>query len=533
MPPSFAARTLNSAHSVPGGLPPPLGVVGGGGGPPLLAQHSQTSAFKYLSDSVQHSNTTRMDNDFPSLAAVNSGRGRMGDSQLRGYAGQFSKPPDQQSEFIITKDDFPALGKSNTSLSANPSAKTAVSEFHEQQAHVQAQSQLQAIDLSRSLRKEPTPIQTAQQPHTLPSKPSSIGTGPQVAPQKISQQPPNLSGLQPSAQTAPGSQYIPPSVTSSQLQTSSNPPGLQQNHGGQDPQAAAAMAAGKLYYDDVNNCFRNVSSGMIKNQFGLLALLYRTRLPSKKQFLTKGIDLTKLGIPLQRRLEPGEYLTDIFGGPFSDTPCRPQDIDIIVPKEYMTNEKIIEKLQKLDLDLYHEDTIFMLYYTHTKDVMSMYCAKSLYSKGWRYHKVHQRWLKRHDDKSEPIVDAMGQNIGENALFKIYDPVAWAKQVVSMELRYNDLEGDQDERDPSVLQHHPPSGLHPQSQQPPSQQAPPQHPQQSAYGQAPQYMYNNGPSRMHPQQQGMPPQQPGGPQGHHQQPGMHVYQQNQTYMKAHM
>ena len=118
MPPSFASRTqLNSTHNVPSGLPPPpISGPGGGGGPPLLSQHGQSSAFKYLSDSVQHSNGGRMDNDFPSLAAVNSGRGRLGE-QLRGYAGQFSKPPDQQSEFIITKDDFPALGKSsNTSI---------------------------------------------------------------------------------------------------------------------------------------------------------------------------------------------------------------------------------------------------------------------------------------------------------------------------------------------------------------------------------------------------------------------------------
>ena len=121
---------------------------------------------------------------------------------------------------------------------------------------------------------------------------------------------------------------------------------------------------------------------------------------------------------------------------------------------------------------------------------------------------------------------MGQNIGENALFKIYDPVAWAKQVVSMELRYNDLEGDQDERDPLVMQHHSNGPLNAGSQ-------PPQHTSQAPYGQAPQYMYNN--SRMHGQ--GMPSQQPppgGAPPGHHQQqPGMHVYQQNQTYMKAHM
>merc|ERR1711881_744351 len=98
-------------------------------------------------------------------------------------------------------------------------------------------------------------------------------------------------------------------------------------------------------------------------------------------------------------------------------PCRPQDLDWVVPKEYITNEKIVEKLKNIELDIYTEDTIFMLYYTHPRDILSVACVQKLYRSGWRYHKRKNMWLKRHDDTKEVINDPNGRNIGEKALFK--------------------------------------------------------------------------------------------------------------------
>ena len=114
---------------------------------------------------------------------------------------------------------------------------------------------------------------------------------------------------------------------------------------------------------------------------------------------------TEIDSPQQRN-QKTQFFTifSTFGGPFSDTPCRPQDLDWIVPKEYETNSRILEKLQKLDLNLYQDDTIFMLYYTHPRDILQVFTIQKLYGNGWRYHKQLKRWLKRHDDQKETIFD---------------------------------------------------------------------------------------------------------------------------------
>ena len=90
------------------------------------------------------------------------------------------------------------------------------------------------------------------------------------------------------------------------------------------------LARGELFYDELNNCWLNVGEGIMKNQFGLLSLLQRSNYNSFDTMLTKGIDLMNLGLPINRN----GLIVDTFGGPFSDSPCRPQDLDWIVPKEY-------------------------------------------------------------------------------------------------------------------------------------------------------------------------------------------------------
>ena len=130
----------------------------------------------------------------------------------------------------------------------------------------------------------------------------------------------------------------------------------------------------------------------------------------------------------------------IFGGPFSDSPCRPQDLDWIVPKEYETNSRILEKLQKLDLNLYQEDTIFMLYYTHPRDILQIFTIQKLYNGGWRYHKQLKRWLKRHDDQKETIYDQQGGIEGESAQFTVFNPETWTRDLMFLKLYYSDLEG---------------------------------------------------------------------------------------------
>merc|ERR1712226_372282 len=162
----------------------------------------------------------------------------------------------------MQKEDFPTLGggAGGNSVSGN-SSKTAVAAFHEQDARAQQASLDQAEMLSRSLREEAA---------TVPTKPNSNNPS----------MPPNLSK----------SPSQPTTTTNGSLGAlqSKPKPGLSTEQ---------IISSGELTYDHNNNVWRNVSDGMMKNQFGLLALMHRSMLSSKETFLTKGIDLLTLGLP--------------------------------------------------------------------------------------------------------------------------------------------------------------------------------------------------------------------------------------------
>ena len=72
-----------------------------------------------------------------------------------------------------------------------------------------------------------------------------------------------------------------------------------------------------------------------------------------------------------------------FGGPWADTPCRPQDIDFHVPHEYLTNTAIREKLAPVKLNRYKDDILFYMFYTNVGDVLQMAAAAELYNRDWR------------------------------------------------------------------------------------------------------------------------------------------------------
>ena len=83
----------------------------------------------------------------------------------------------------------------------------------------------------------------------------------------------------------------------------------------------------------------NIPPGVLMDQFGMVGLLTFIRAAehdSKLVSLALGSDLTTLGL----NLNSPENLYPNFGGPWAETPCRPQDIDYHVPQEYLTNQSI-------------------------------------------------------------------------------------------------------------------------------------------------------------------------------------------------
>ena len=78
---------------------------------------------------------------------------------------------------------------------------------------------------------------------------------------------------------------------------------------------------------------------MVKDQFGMVGLLTFIRAAETDPNLVSlalGQDLTALGL----NLNSPENLYPNFGGPWAETPCRPQDIDFHVPPEYLINSNI-------------------------------------------------------------------------------------------------------------------------------------------------------------------------------------------------
>jgi CCR4-NOT transcription complex subunit 2 len=78
---------------------------------------------------------------------------------------------------------------------------------------------------------------------------------------------------------------------------------------------------------------------MVTDQFGMIGLLTFIRAAETDPNLVSlalGADLTTLGLNLNSEVN----LYPTFGGPWAETPCRPQDIDFHVPFEYLTNSAI-------------------------------------------------------------------------------------------------------------------------------------------------------------------------------------------------
>lgn len=125
-----------------------------------------------------------------------------------------------------------------------------------------------------------------------------------------------------------------------------------------------------------NGLVTNIPPTMVNNQFGMIGLLTFIRAAESDPNLVSlamGQDLTALGLNLNSM----ENLFQSFGGPFSDSPARPQDIDFPVPSEYLINVAIRDKLAQMKMKQYKDDLLFFLFYTNCGDVMQLAAANEL------------------------------------------------------------------------------------------------------------------------------------------------------------
>lgn len=178
----------------------------------------------------------------------------------------------------------------------------------------------------------------------------------------------------------------------------------------------------------------NIPKHMVTDQFGMIGLLTFIRAAETEPNLVTlalGSDLTTLGL----NLNSPESLYQTFGSPFSDSPCRPHEIDFNVPPEYRINSYIREKLAPIKLGRYGEDVLFYLYYTNEGDVLQLAAAAELYSREWRYHKDERVWLTR-----VPGVEPLQKSTSfERGTYYFFDYLNWRKIAKEFHLEYEKLE----------------------------------------------------------------------------------------------
>ncbi|RZF33552.1 hypothetical protein LSTR_LSTR008198 [Laodelphax striatellus] len=178
----------------------------------------------------------------------------------------------------------------------------------------------------------------------------------------------------------------------------------------------------------------NIPASMVKDQFGMVGLLTFIRAAETDPNLVSlalGQDLTALGL----NLNSPDNLYPTFGGPWADMPCRPQDIDCLVPPEYLINHGIREKLAQIKLGRYKDDVLFYMFYTNVGDFLQLAAAAELYQREWRYHMEEKVWITQ-----APGLGAVEKtSTYERGTYYFFDAQNWRKVPKDFHLEYSKLE----------------------------------------------------------------------------------------------
>lgn len=174
---------------------------------------------------------------------------------------------------------------------------------------------------------------------------------------------------------------------------------------------------------------KNVPSNMLLDQFGVIGLLAYFKEDREKDIfsLALGSDLTALGL----NLNSNESLYHSFLSPFSEVPSRLQDIDYPVPSEYIVNYQIKDKLAKVDMNRYHEDLLFYLFYTNGGDMLQLQAATALYERDWRFHVDKRVWLT----KVQGLDPQQKTSNYEKGYYVVFDVSQWKRIQTEMTVEY--------------------------------------------------------------------------------------------------
>lgn len=305
--------------------------------------------------------------------------------------------------------EFPSLGSRDNSSAPNPA-------------------------LARSnyvgMVKQPT-MESSEFTMSNEDFPALPGPGPNTAPAVAASPSPASDGVGvlggPQVPTQVGGPSLAPDMLAvGSRQSNEVPPQQPQQQQQQQPRRGIQTSASGLV--------TNIPQSMVVDQFGVVGLLTFIRAAETDPNLVSlalGADLTTLGLNLNSEVN----LYPTFGGPWAETPCRPQDIDYPVPYEYLTNTTIRDKLAPVKLNRYKDDVLFYMFYTNVGDVLQLAAAAELYNRDWRYHKEDRVWITR----APGMLPSEKTSSYERGTYYFFDVNSWRKVPKEFHLDYDKLE----------------------------------------------------------------------------------------------
>ncbi|VAI63887.1 unnamed protein product [Triticum turgidum subsp. durum] len=315
-------------------------------------------------------------NDFPQLTGRPNSAG--------GPQGQYDSIVQQNQEFSIQNEDFPALPGFKGGSSDYPMELHHKEQLHENVPVMQGQQ----YPMSRSVGFN---LGSSYQPNRQQHQQGAANSIQSGGPQNIGLRP-----LNSQSQTSSLGSYEQLLQQYQQPQTQS-PFRLQQ----------MSSSAAQTYAD---HGLKPILGGRTPpDPYGLLGLLGVIRMNDPDlSSLALGIDLTTLGL----NLNSPDNLYKTFGSPFSNEPAK-GDPEYTTPACYVAEQP--PALQPMHFQKFQTLILLYIFYSMPKDEAQICAANELYNRGWYYHKEARQWFTRISNM-EPLVKTPTYERGSYAFF---------------------------------------------------------------------------------------------------------------------
>ncbi|KAL3647201.1 hypothetical protein CASFOL_008169 [Castilleja foliolosa] len=387
---------------------------GGGGGGVQLSQNqfqSGNNNFSFmalLNESNAHDSATFDVNDFPQLSgrppSAGGSHGQIGMMQKHniGFA-------QQNQEFSIQNEDFPALPGYKGGLNVGGSGEYTINAHQKEQMHDNMANLMQSQQLSMGRASGFNFGGSYSSHHPQQHRASSVNeTG--VSYLTSGNQDLNFHGPENDEnKTVVYLDHGQRTLRPLRPRLDTNNLLMQQYQ--QFQQQSQSRFINPFRDKDVKS---TQGSQSLPDQYGMVGLLSIIKMVNPAlTSLALGIDLTTLGL----NLNSSETLHKKFASPWSDEPVRGEP-EFNVPECYYAKQT--PPLKQSYFARFRPENLFYIFYSMPKDEAQLFAANELYNRGWFYHKELRLWFTRVKNM-EPLVKT---NIYERGCYFCFDPNTW-------------------------------------------------------------------------------------------------------------